>query len=269
MTTRDFKNVIRLSQEQYLLLKTAGSIVVEGQTITYSPLDTIYLVTGASPIDVQNTTEGVANDVQLTLSNNVLSAQLNSSLKATLLAKQDALTTGNGINIVSNVVSNTSVLTGTSAPTSSTTGYIGQFYLDTTNVKLYQCTAAGNIWNEVGGGSETQLYRHQFIAGNVKFNIITNSSTPFTTSTLAKWLYDNGFTTSSYPYTSGIGGNLVDSGTVNYFGRCMGIFSSNGTSLFYVTEQISFTINTSNAIVVKEARYTTTIASISDIVIAL
>ena len=36
-------------------------------------------------------------------------------------------------------------LTGSSAPTTSTVGRVGQFYLDTTNTKLYICTVADTV----------------------------------------------------------------------------------------------------------------------------
>ena len=52
------------------------------------------------------------------------------------------------------------VQTGNSAPTTSTVGVVGQLYEDTTNGKLYQCTAIDNTdpqnpsytWTEVGAG---------------------------------------------------------------------------------------------------------------------
>lgn len=48
------------------------------------------------------------------------------------------------------------VISGSSAPTTATVGTVGQLYEDTTNGKLYQCTAvSGGVytWVEVGGGS--------------------------------------------------------------------------------------------------------------------
>lgn len=47
------------------------------------------------------------------------------------------------------------VISGAGAPTTSTTGVVGQLYEDTTNGKLYQCTAVSGstyTWSEVGGG---------------------------------------------------------------------------------------------------------------------
>ena len=72
-------------------------------------------------------------------------------------------------------------LTGPSAPTTSTVGAVGQFFLDTTNSKLYQCTAITEdtsttpstftyTWNEIGGGG---------------LAVLTGSSNP-TTSTVGE-----------------------------------------------------------------------------------
>ena len=47
------------------------------------------------------------------------------------------------------------VISGAGAPTTSTVGTVGMLYEDTTNGKLYQCTAASGstyTWTEVGGG---------------------------------------------------------------------------------------------------------------------
>ena len=46
-----------------------------------------------------------------------------------------------------------SVLSGTAAPTTSTAGAVGQFYIDTAGSILYQCVAvSGNTctWNRIG-----------------------------------------------------------------------------------------------------------------------
>lgn len=48
-----------------------------------------------------------------------------------------------------------SVISGAGAPTTSTVGTVGQLYEDTTNGKLYQCTAVSGstyTWSEVGAG---------------------------------------------------------------------------------------------------------------------
>lgn len=77
-----------------------------------------------------------------------------------------------------------SVLQGETAPTTETEGVVGQFYLDTTEKKLYQCVSVTETtyeWQEVGGGSgvsqedfdnlvnnETQIKgsNNSFMAGN-------------------------------------------------------------------------------------------------------
>ena len=50
------------------------------------------------------------------------------------------------------------ILTGTSAPTTSTVGAVGQFYIDTAGSILYQCFAvSGNTytWNKIGAAIYT------------------------------------------------------------------------------------------------------------------
>ena len=69
------------------------------------------------------------------------------------------------INEVNGKIENR-VQTGNSAPISSTVGIVGQLYEDTTNGKLYQCTAIDNTdpqnpsytWTEVGAGGGGTLY---------------------------------------------------------------------------------------------------------------
>lgn|SRR5574344_10363 len=96
MTNKEFKGFVRLSSNQYNELKLNGSLVIEGRTIEYSPLDTIYMITDTgNVIDVANTTEGEPNDVVLNITNNVLRAQLNQTIKTKINNKQDKLTTAN------------------------------------------------------------------------------------------------------------------------------------------------------------------------------
>lgn len=93
MTNKEFKGFVRLSSDQYAELKLNGSLVIEGRTIEYSPLDTIYMITDAgNMIEVANTTEGEQNDVVLNITNNILRAQLNQTIKTKINNKQDKLT---------------------------------------------------------------------------------------------------------------------------------------------------------------------------------
>jgi hypothetical protein len=54
--------------------------------------------------------------------------------------------------VIDNQMYKNSVLTGTSTPTTSTVGAVGQFYIDTAGSILYQCfTVSGNTytWNKI------------------------------------------------------------------------------------------------------------------------
>lgn len=74
-----------------------------------------------------------------------------------------------------------------SAPTTSTAGVIGQWYLDTTTSKLYQCQAITEdtsttpstfsyTWNEIGGGGTTTTYESYTISSWTALS----SSSPYT-----------------------------------------------------------------------------------------
>lgn len=109
------------------------------------------------------------------------------------------------------------VLSGTSAPTTTTVGAVGQFYLDTTNKQLYQCMSITtetidevdtNVyeWQEVGGSSEisNKLYLHSIIMTSSNYNKITtilinSSSNQFNVSSLNDWLISNGFIVQNMP----------------------------------------------------------------------
>lgn len=101
------------------------------------------------------------------------------------------------------------VLSGTSAPTTTTVGAVGQFYLDTTNKQLYQCVSVQTQtvdevdttiyeWQEVGSGNEKK-YMHclavkGFSTPKVFMNIVTNSNSPITSiDEIKSWLIDNGY----------------------------------------------------------------------------
>lgn len=98
------------------------------------------------------------------------------------------------------------VLQGTTAPDTTTVGAVTQFYLNTTDKKLYQCKSITTSetdststyeWQEVGGSSEKK-YMHclTFKDGfNVVFftNIITNNSSPMSKLDFLEWLRNNGY----------------------------------------------------------------------------
>ena len=77
------------------------------------------------------------------------------------------------------------VIVGTSAPTTSTVGEVGQVYFDSTNVKEYICSVADTVtpsytWNEVAGGVFGDIVS-RFVTGNIRyfgnFNFTQNSIT--------------------------------------------------------------------------------------------
>lgn len=117
------------------------------------------------------------------------------------------------------------VLSGTSAPTTTTVGAVGQFYLDTTNKQLYQCMSITtetvdevdtNVyeWKEVG--SSNKLYKHNiclaysvssfysFFSLRLSVTLYNRNSTKMTTNDLIQYLYDNNYT-SDYPWLNASG----------------------------------------------------------------
>ena len=120
--------------------------------------------------------------------------------------------------------------------------------VDTYNATL---TKIGDIGGSSGG---TTLYQHSIYlvgtsSGWIIFNIINDDSTPFTTTTaIAKWLYDNGFTTNSDYYMHGLMANGVDRANSKLI---TGVGSTDGISLVVATDyanQASFSSKGYNTI---------------------
>lgn len=96
-------------------------------------------------------------------------------------------------------------LVDTVTPTTSTEGVVGQFYIDqsTDPASLYLCTKVETVdstttytWTKQGG---KQLYQHNISCYSTTFyghfSIVNNIAEAYTTITsVAQWLYDNGFT---------------------------------------------------------------------------
>lgn len=92
------------------------------------------------------------------------------------------------------------ILTGAGAPTTATVGVVGQLYEDSTNGKLYQCTAVSGdtyTWTEVGAGG----------GGGAKELTIADynydSDNDGTNDCVALWLLDPGLYYVNNPYVSG------------------------------------------------------------------
>lgn len=133
-----------------------------------------------------------------------------------------------------------------SAPTTSTVGIVGQWYIDTstTPASLYLCTKVIEDTSTTPstftyewtaqGGSNTAMYAHTIsvsAGGGLSSAVLTsyfinNVSTAYTsTATLASWLYNNGYNT-SFKYVLATGGNSWVTGY-----EYLGLYSSDGTSL--------------------------------------
>lgn len=71
------------------------------------------------------------------------------------------------------------VLSGTTAPTTSTVGSVGQFYLDTVTTKLYKCDAV------TAQGTDPETYSYTWTAVSRGLEVLTGNSDP-TTSTVGE-----------------------------------------------------------------------------------
>lgn len=87
------------------------------------------------------------------------------------------------------------------APTTETIGVVGQFYLDTTTKKLYQCVEVDEAtpsytWQKVGGSGKTKIYSggESFAVGSTyTFNQAVSSY-----STIELVLRNNGYNSTEY-----------------------------------------------------------------------
>ena len=181
MTNKEFKGFVRLSSDQYAELKLNGSLVIEGRTIEYSPLDTIYMITDAgNMIDVANTTEGKQNDVVLNITNNILRAQLNQTIKAKINNKQDKLTAGTNITISeNNVISASSGLTKVAATDvdseSATNGQV--LTADGTGGASWQNASGGKVYRHniyLSGGTTGVLNQARFSVINTRVEVYSS-----------------------------------------------------------------------------------------------
>lgn len=151
-----------------------------------------------------NTWEKIG-DTEIDLSGYVTTTDLSTALAnyttttdlTTLLAgKQDALVSGTNIKTINstsilgsgNITTATSQdikndkLTGSGAPTTSTVGYVGQQYTDTTNSNQYVCTAINQslgeyTWVQINGGGSSEPEPYII---NISSNTITPNSATIT-----------------------------------------------------------------------------------------
>lgn len=80
--------------------------------------------------------------------------------------------TNQSVGVLPHTHSEYAVLSGASEPTTSTTGTLGQFYLETTTPTLYQCTDTTTeyTWTKIGGGggSYTLPQATETVLGGIK-----------------------------------------------------------------------------------------------------
>ena len=102
--------------------------------------------------------------------------------------KQGTLTAGSNITIdVNNEISASvppSTLTGASNPTTATVGEVGQFYLNTTSGKCFQCVAE----TAQGTTPETYVYTWNALGGGTAENILYTTTAPIADNPLANTL---------------------------------------------------------------------------------
>lgn len=222
-----------------------------------------------------------------------------SDLALALEDYQEKLTAGTNISIIGNTISATQpdvsglgVLTGITAPSTSTQGSVGQLYLDTTTKILYECTAENSgvyTWDKVGGTAKQDkltagtnisidadnvisasgggVYSHLIkFADGIRTMIVNNDSNAFTFNTLANWLYVNGFTSNANCYLMF---NQIISQSTNKLSFYKGIYSTDGTSIMYYrhdetfsTDGTSITITQNNQAVYGGNPITDTVSSL-------
>ena len=126
-------------------------------------------------------------------------------------------------------------------PTTATVGTVGQLLQDTTNGKLYQCTAASGstyTWTEIGAGGGDGDFVKTLTSADYNWNSTAQSQTePY--NCVALWLLDPGFyrrgtgTTVHYGRLSNqtIGSEeIVMVGLSGSYGKFIGTFSAVATS---------------------------------------
>ena len=147
--------------------------------------------------------------------------------------------------------------------------------------KFLKVGSDGLEWDEAGGNAYQHIISFNgsksgvVIELTVKFDLINSNATPFTNSSLASYLYDKGYTSSSNGLKANFNGTFYSPTTsTNYFGyyTVSNIYSSNGSTLsaYSDDELFTFTINDGAIKVVRgNSGGFITISSITDKVIAL
>ena len=141
------------------------------------------------------------------------------------------------------------VLSGTSAPTTTTVGAIGQFYLDTTNKKLYQCVSVQTQtvdevdtstyeWQVVGGGSGKYLHRINIVGINyrVYFEITTGDNNVYDKYNIVQAIKDYTNSTTNNILATGYISNNTTYGLVPVIG--INYFSDAYINIYYIKNNL-------------------------------
>ena len=124
--------------------------------------------------------------------------------------------------------------------------------------------------NSGGSGGGSKLYRHYCrsdYASDIYFDLITKDATPFTTSTLAEYLYTNDI---SIPVNNVFPLDSTTNKTGSKITLVPYIYSINGTSIKCYLYHYQFTITDNNIVITKSGEtYWKTLSLLEDTVIEL
>lgn len=246
--------------------------------------DVYYVVSGSVGyvwIDDNGTERWEQLGISVDLSNYVTQSDLSTALST----KQNSLIAGTNISIIGDTISaqqpNTAkfeMLSGASAPTTSTVGAVGQKYLDTTKNDIYVCTEIINMGSDVytytwllagGNGKQDKLTAGTNITitgdvisasgGNTTYmhlitirwggtqiigytSIITDNNTPFTTTTFAEYIYSKGITSAhNFPFF-GVRGS---GNTMHYYDALY----ANGQYLYAHDDYYTYSLDGTNVVI--------------------
>ena len=122
-------------------------------------------------------------------------------------------------------------ISGAGAPTTSTVGTVGRLYEDTTNGKLYICTAVSGstyTWTEIGSGGGGGITCKELTAADYNYD----KNNDGTNDTVALWLLDPGFYWWEFDFANG-GGITFNKDTSSAIGNSRLITYSNHAMVNY------------------------------------
>lgn len=172
---------VKANNEGNLSSLEAGTFVVGNTKENYKKI-LVYGATGDSTqpmVYSTNVTTGAKGYIVNVMTNQTSITQATGSSQTAVMSQKATTDLVNG-----------RVMTNTGAPTTSTVGTVGQVLEDTTNGKLYICTAADTItpsytWTEVGAGGGGSALT---VLSTADYNYPADNPTK-----VALWLLDEGF----------------------------------------------------------------------------